>query len=45
MPIFAKVPLYGGLFIVETAIARFADWGGEFIVRNCCPKLVDREQE
>ena len=31
------------MFIVETAIDRLAACGGEAMVRNCCPKLVDSE--
>jgi hypothetical protein len=31
------------LLIVEIAMARLAPCGGEAIVRNCCPKLVDSE--
>lgn len=29
---------------MEIAMAKLAACGGEFRVRNCCPKLVEREQ-
>lgn len=44
MPMLRKEPLYGGLLIVETARDRLAACGGEAMVRNCCPKLVESEQ-
>lgn len=31
--------------MVDTARLRLDVWGGELSVRNCCPKLVDSEQE
>jgi hypothetical protein len=45
MPMLAKELLKGGLFIVEIEMVRLEEEGGELIVRNCCPKLDDNEQE